>query len=126
MNVVCVLYITGSIASRYLLPIACQRPQKKEVQGIILKCEHAQSSGLQASQLVREGGRQSVKFLVLSREMENIVEVLPLGILSISSHRGPCRTLRLQDHRVHEYRLPCPPSFLNVMYCVRVSLRTAK
>jgi hypothetical protein len=54
------LYITGSIASRYPLPIACQRPQKKEVQGIILKCEHAQSSGLQASQLVREGGREFV------------------------------------------------------------------
>jgi hypothetical protein len=58
------LYITGSIASRYPLPVACQRPQKKEVQGILLKCEHAQSSGLQASQLVRTVC-QSVKDLVL-------------------------------------------------------------
>jgi hypothetical protein len=46
------------------------------------------------------------------REMENISrgQVLPSGILSLSSQRGRCRTPRLQDYRVQEYRLPSPPS----------------
>jgi hypothetical protein len=56
--------------------------------------------------------------------MENIRrEILPSGILSLSSQRGRCRTSRLQDYRVQENRLPSPP-LLNVRYCVRVSLRT--
>ncbi len=56
--------------------------------------------------------------------MESIsIEVLPSSILSLSSQRGRCRTARLQDYRVQEYWLPSP---LNVMYYVRVSLRTVK
>jgi hypothetical protein len=38
------------------------------------------------------------------------VEVLPSGILALFSQRGRCRTSRLQDYRVQEYRLPSPPS----------------
>ncbi len=42
--------------------------------------------------------------------MENIsIEVLPSSILSLSSQRGRCRTTRLQDYRVQEYRLIFPP-----------------
>ncbi len=58
-----------------------------------------------------------------NREVKNIcrlVEALPSGILSLSSQRGQCRTTRLQDYRVQEYRLPSPP-LLDVMYYVRVS-----
>jgi hypothetical protein len=39
--------------------------------------------------------------------------VPPSGILSLSAQRGRCRTSRLQDYRVEEYRLPSPSSF----YC---------
>ena len=39
------------------------------------------------------------------------VEVPPSGILSLTAQRGRCRTSQLQDYRVHEYRLPSPPSF---------------
>ncbi len=31
--------------------------------------------------------------------------------MSLSAQRGRCRTSRLQDFRVQEYRLPSPPSF---------------
>ena len=42
--------------------------------------------------------------------MENIsIEVLPSSILSLSSQRGRCRTTRLQDYRIQEYRLTSPP-----------------
>jgi hypothetical protein len=45
------------------------------------------------------------------RDGELQVEVLPVpsGILSLSSQRGPCRTLQLQDYTVQEYSLPSPP-----------------
>jgi hypothetical protein len=38
------------------------------------------------------------------------VEAQPLGILSLSSQRDRCRTLRLHDYRVQEYRLAPHPS----------------
>jgi hypothetical protein len=57
------------------------------------------------------------------REMKNVSrEVLPSVILSLASQRDRCRTTWLQDYRVLKYRLLLPP-LLNVMYCVRVSLR---
>ncbi len=51
-----------------------------------------------------------------NREMENI---------SRDPILGRCRTAGLQDFRVQEYRLPSSP-LLNVMYCVKASLRTVK
>jgi hypothetical protein len=58
--------------------------------------------------------------------MENISRGPISGIFSLSSQRGRCRTTRLQDYRVREYRLSSPSTIVNVMYCVRVSLRTVK
>jgi hypothetical protein len=41
------------------------------------------------------------------KEMENIsIEVLPSGILSLSSQSGPCRTLRLHRTRVQTILYP--------------------
>jgi hypothetical protein len=35
---------------------------------------------------------------------------IQVGVLSLSSQRGRCRTTRLQDYCVQEYRLSCPTS----------------
>jgi hypothetical protein len=65
-----------------------------------------------ASQSSLDESSQKIGGKVRIREMENIqVEVLPSGILSLSTERGRCRTSQVQDYRVQEYRLPSSLSF---------------
>jgi hypothetical protein len=59
-------------------------------------------------------------------EMENIIRGPTFGdFVTILTEGSMQDSIRLQDYRVQEYRLPSPP-LLNVVYCVRVSLRTVK
>jgi hypothetical protein len=61
-----------------------------------------------------------------TRRWRMYVEVLPLGILSLSPHRGRCRTTRLEEYKnTLSTDSPLLP-LLIVMYYVRVSLRTVK
>ncbi len=68
--------------------------------------------------LYQQGLNQRVENISRGPTFGDFVTILTEGSMQDNT------VARLQS--IQEYRLPSPPSIVNVMHCVRVSLRTVK
>jgi hypothetical protein len=66
-------------------------------------------SGFLSSDVVSFGGKAVQPILDLHTNACCSIMVLSIFVVSAHSQRGRCRTSRLQDYRVQEYRFPSPP-----------------